>query len=125
LELQNLGIRLTQTLKENFQQCERHFGVCLKAVEKLVPPDLTHHSLGNGCHGCTAWLLVNHAHFAKGFPNAEVSQVDFLPVELLAYFNLSFPDDVSRFANVVFSNNNFSSLILAQRNHNASSISSI
>jgi hypothetical protein len=31
-------------------------------------------------------------------------------------------DDVGRFAKVVFLNNNFSSLIPAQRNHNASSI---
>src|SRR5437773_12271064 len=39
---QDPGIRLTQTGKRNFQQFERHFGLCLKAVEKVVPPDLTH-----------------------------------------------------------------------------------
>jgi hypothetical protein len=42
LELQDPGIRLTQTLKENFQELKRHVGVRLEAVEKVVPPDLTH-----------------------------------------------------------------------------------
>src|SRR2546423_2256669 len=122
LEFQDPGIRLTQTLKENFQELERHFGVCLKVVEKVVPPDLTHQSLGNGCHVCAAWLLVDHAHFAKGFSSPKVSQVNLLPLQFLAYFNLPLVDDIGRFANIVFLNNNFSSLIPAQRNHHASSL---
>src|SRR5262245_18746124 len=93
-------------------------GVSLKGVKKVVPPDLTHYSFRNSCHGCAAWLLVNHAHFAKGFSSPKVSQVDILPLYGLAYFNLPLFDDVGRFAKVVFSKNNFSSFIRGLRNHN-------
>jgi hypothetical protein len=73
LELQNHGMRLTQTLKENSQECERHFGVRLKAAEKVVPLELTHDSRSNGCDGGAAWLLVDHAHFAKDFSGPKIS----------------------------------------------------
>jgi hypothetical protein len=46
--------------------------VSLKAVKKVVPPDLTHHGLGNRCYGCAPWLLVNHAHFAEGFSSSHM-----------------------------------------------------
>src|SRR5262249_17448270 len=100
----------------------RYLGVALKAVEKVVPPNLTHDRLGDGSHSGAAGLLVNHAHFAKGFSRPKVGQVDVLPVECLADFNLPLFDDVGGFAIVVLSDNNFSGRIPAQRNHSASSI---
>src|SRR6185369_12708528 len=95
--------------------------VTLKAGEEVVPPDLSQDHLGHGSHGGAARLLVNHAHFAKGFSRPKVSQVDPMPVVFLAHFDLPLFDNVGRVAHVVFLHNHFSSRILAQCNHNAAS----
>jgi hypothetical protein len=47
--------------------------------------------------------------------------VDLLPLELLADFDLPLVDDIGRFAKVLFTDNDFSSFIPVQRNHDAAS----
>src|SRR5262245_15460276 len=91
-------------------------------MEKIVPLERTHDRLGHGGHGGAAGLVVNHAHFAKDVSRPKVREMDRLPVEVLADFNLPVFDAVGRVATVVFVDNHCSSRISDPRNHQASSL---
>jgi len=117
LELHNHGTGLTQTLKENFQEFQRHFWSCLKAFEEVVSVKLTHYCFGDSSYAGTAWLLVNHAHFAEDLSDVKVSQVHTSPIEFFAYLGPPLSNQVGCLAKILLSNNDFSSVVPPQSDH--------